>query len=280
MASHVQTHRRQPERAPGVLHRAVPGTIPKRSVAARGKLRQPFSRWRLVSGLMFVLFSIVLALFFTSDVFYVRSIQVRDNNFITREEVFTLSDTANYHMFWLDPNQIRERVMRSPSIADLSVELGWPPHLITILLQERQPAVIWSEAGAETWIDIQGRELPALAEMPNLLHINLVMEEVDARKPEPADFSKDMVLGALRLGEILPAGEQLDFHPVHGLGWTNDQGWQIWMGTDSATVMNEKIKMYGVLVENLNSRAIDIAELNIANPDAPFYRVLWGTIDS
>ena len=44
----------------------------------------------------------------------------------------------------------------------------------------------------------------------------------------------------------------------------------------SATVMNEKIKIYEVLMENLNSRAIDVAELNIANPDAPFYRLLWG----
>jgi len=29
-------------------------------------------------------------------------------------------------------------------------------------------------------------------------------------------------------------------------------------------------------VNNLNSRGIEITELNIANPDAPFYKILWG----
>ena len=276
MASHVQTHRHQSDRPPGVLHRVAPGALPKRATPARSRRRASVSRWSLISAVLFVFFAIILLLFFTSDVFYVKAIQVRGNNFMSREEVFAFSDIANFHMFWLDPEQIRHSVMRSSSVADVSVEIGWPPNLITILVQERQPALVWSDAGAETWIDIQGRVMRARAEMPNLLHINLIREELSGPKPRAEDFTGAMVLGALRLKEIVPEGENLDFHPVHGLGWTNDKGWQIWMGSDSAAVMSEKILMYEALVANLNSRAIDIAELNIANPDAPFYRVLWG----
>ena len=76
---------------------------------------------------MFVLFGLILLLFFSSEVFYVRSIQVRGNNHISSEEVFAFSDIADYHMFWLDPERIRRSVLRSSSIADISVELGWPP---------------------------------------------------------------------------------------------------------------------------------------------------------
>ncbi len=275
MASHVQAHRRQPDRAPGVLHRAAPGTVPKLP-AARRERRQVFSRWRIISAVVFVLFGLTLLVFFTSDVFYVKAIQVRGNNFITREEVFTYSELANYHMFWLDPAEIRRNLLRSPSVADVTVEVGWPPNLVTMLVQERQPAVVWSNAGEETWIDIQGRVMRARAEMPNLLHVNLVNDGTVRPLPDADDFDKDMVLGALRLKEIIPEGDHLDFHPIHGLGWTNELGWQVWMGTDSASVMNEKIKIYDVLVEDLSSRAIDVAELNIANPDAPFYRLLWG----
>ena len=244
---------------------------------ARNKRSREFSRWRVSSALIFILFSAVLVLFFTSDVFYVRSIQVRGNNHITREEVFAFADIADYHMFWLDPEQIRQSALRSSSIADISVELGWPPNLVTIIVQERQPAIVWSDAGAETWIDIQGRVIRARAEMPNLLHVNLLSDAYEGPKPRPEDLTGDLVLGALRLQEILPDGEQLSFHPVHGLGWTNEMGWQVWMGSDSAAVMGEKVKIYNVLVDNINSRAIPIAELNIANPDAPFYRVLWGS---
>ena len=118
--------------------------------------------------------------------------------------------------------------------------------------------------------------MQARVEMPNLLHVNLISDDYDGPKPSAEDFTGDMVLGALRLKEILPAGEHLSFHPIHGLGWTNEMGWQVWMGSDSAAVMSEKVKMYNVLVENILSRAIPIAELNIANPDAPFYSVIWG----
>ena len=276
MASHVQAHRRQPDRAPGVLHRTAPGTVPKQSTAARRERRRNFSRWRVISVVLFLLFGLTLAAFFTSDVFYVRAIQVRGNTFISREEVFAYSELADYHMFWLDPEEIRENVMRSSSVADISVEAGWPPNLVTLVVEERQPALVWSDAGDETWIDIQGRVMPARAEMPGLLHVNLIDDSAYGQESSADDLSKDAVLGALRLREILPEGDHLDYHPIHGLGWTNEQGWQIWMGADSAAVMDEKIKIYDVLVENLNSRAIDVAELNIANPDAPFYRLLWG----
>ncbi len=276
MARHVQAQTRQPDRAPGVLHRATPGTVPKLSRPARRERRLAFSRWRIVSAALFSLFGLTLLAFFTSDVFFVRAIQTRGNSFISGEEVFTYSELADYHMFWLDPQDIREKVLRSPSVADISVELGWPPNLVTLHVQERQPALVWSDAGDETWIDIQGRVMPARAEAPGLLHINLVDDGSDMPLPAADDFTKDMVLGAMRLRAVLPEGDQLDFHPIHGLGWTNEAGWQVWMGADSAAVMDEKIKIYDVLVENLDSRAIDVAELNIANPDAPFYRLLWG----
>ncbi len=274
MASHVQAHRRQPERAPGVLHRSAPGTAPKRSAPVRRERSRVVSRWRVSSAVIFVLFSAILLLIFTSDVFYVRSIQVRGNTHISREEVFAFSDIADYHMFWLDPEQIRQRVSRSSSIADIAIELGWPPNLVTIIVQERQPAIVWSDGGKETWIDLQGRVMRARAEMPNLLHVNLISDRYDGPKPSAEEFSGDMVLGALRLREILPEGEHLSFHPAHGLGWTNELGWQVWMGSDSASVMGEKVNLYNLLVENITGRAIPIAELNIANPEAPFYRVL------
>ena len=259
-----------------MLHRAPPGTVPKLSTAVRRERRPAESRWRIISGVLLALFGLTLLIFFTSDVFYVRAIQVRGNDFITREEVFAYSELADYHLFWLDPAEIRRNLLRAAAVADVSVEVGWPPNLVTLLIQERQPVAVWSDGGQETWIDIQGRAMPASAEMPGLLHVNLVRDGAGRALPTANDFDKDMILGALRLREILPEGGHLDFHPVHGLGWTNDLGWQVWMGADSAAVMNEKIKIYKVLVENLSSRAIDVAELNIANPDAPFYRLLWG----
>ena len=228
---------------------------------------------------MFLMFVLILVIFFTSDLFYVRSIQVRGNDFVAREEVFAFANIADFHMFWLDPDEARDNILRSSSIADVTVELGWPPNLVSIHVQERQPAVIWSEAGNETWIDIQGRVMPARAAMPDVLRINVVVDAFGGAAATLADLSnldKDFVLGALRLREFLPAGANLDYDAINGLGWTNERGWQIWMGIDAAAGMSEKIKAYQAYIDNLESRGIEVSELNIANPDAPFYRLLWG----
>ena len=266
---------RQPERAPGVLHRARPGNVPSRRSSAAGAVGKGYRQWRAASAVIFLLLGALLVMFFVSDVFFVRSIVVRGNDLMPREEIFAYADIANFHMFWLDPAQIRNNILRSPSVADVVVQLGWPPDLITLLVEERQPALIWSDAGSESWVDLQGRAMPARAEMPHVPLVNLVKDGYAGPMPSAEDFNGEMVLGALLLMERLPDGTSLDFHPVHGLGWTNEQGWQVWMGRGSAAETSEKLAMYDVLVADLNNRAIDIAELNIANPDAPFYRVLW-----
>ena len=276
VASHVQTQQRQPDRAPGVLHRVAPGSLPSRPVVVRSDAGERHLPWRAASAGLFLALGGLLAMFFASDVFFVRSIVVRGNDFVPREEIFAYTDTADFHMFWLDPAEIRANILRSPSVADASVSLGWPPDLVTILVEERQPAIVWSDAGDETWIDLQGRAMPSRAEMPKAPRVNLVKNDYAGPMPSAQDFTAETALGALRLIERLPEGATLDYHPVHGLGWTNEQGWQVWMGRASAAGMNEKLIMYEALVANLNSRAIDVAELNIANSDAPFYRVLWG----
>lgn len=279
MSSHVQIHKRQPERAPGILHRSSSAIHPDQQIGVRIERPLEFTRWRLISAFMFVMFVLILVLFFTSDLFYVRSIQARGNDFVAREEVFAFANIADYHMFWLDPDEVRDNVLRSSSIADVAVELGWPPNLVSIHVQERQPAIIWSEAGNETWIDIQGRVMPARAAMPEVLRINAVVDASggpSATLTDLRNLDKDLVLGALRLQEFLPAGANLDYDPINGLGWTNERGWQIWMGIDAAAGMSEKIKAYQAYIDNLDSRGIEVSELNIANPDAPFYRLLWG----
>ena len=280
MASHIQMRGRKPSRLPNMPYRMSRGVKQERRTAKQSEIARKNLRWRVLSAIFFALFGIVLALLFTSDLFYVRSIQVRGNAFLTPEEIFAFSNSVDYHMLQLDPEDIRRNILRSSSIADVTVELGWPPNLLMIYVQERQPAMIWSEAGSRTWIDIQGRAMPAReAALPDVLRVNVAVDAFRGPSDSLTDLNRldsQVVLGALRLQEFLPPGTDLDYDPIKGLGWTNDQGWQIWMGKDSSAGMSRKIKEYQAYVNNLNRRGIEITELNIANPDAPYYKLLWG----
>ena len=59
--------------------------------------------WRIVSGLIVVLLSGLLFLFFYDDAFYVTSIRVGGVDTMTIEEIFAYANIANWHIFWVKP---------------------------------------------------------------------------------------------------------------------------------------------------------------------------------
>jgi len=227
---------------------------------------------RLVSGLIIVCLLAVLAMFIGSDAFYVHSIAVSGLQYLTKEEVFALTDIANMHIFWVDAAQVRAGILRSPTVADAEVQLGWPPLMVRIAIQERQPALVWEQAGVATWVDVQGRVMLMREDRPDLMRI----VDIAAEGPLGPDVRVDVaaVVGALQLKSMYPNIERMLYHPDRGLGYQDGRGWEVWFGT--GTDMPEKILVYNAIVGNLLARGKQPALLNVANPDAPYYSEVRG----
>ena len=114
----------------------------------------------------------------------------------------------------------------------------------------------------------------ARRELPDLIRIDASIGAFDEPLTDGTQLDENIVYGALQIQELLPEATSLNYDPIKGLGWTNPNGWQIWLGEGIG--MDEKIKIYQELVQNLVSRGIQPGEINVANPYAPFYTVLWG----
>jgi hypothetical protein len=84
----------------------------------------------------------------------------------------------------------------------------------------------------------------------------------------------DVVNGALQLRTLFPNLQVLRYHPEKGLGYQDEHGWEAWFGT--GTDMPEKMQIYQAIVANLQSRGIQPESVDVSNPDAPHYSVLWG----
>jgi len=78
----------------------------------------------------------------------------------------------------------------------------------------------------------------------------------------------------LQLRSLFPNIEVLRYHPHKGLGYQDGRGWEVWFGI--GTDMPEKILIYEAIVANLQARGIQPGEVDVSNPDAPYYSVLWG----
>lgn len=270
-----RTARATPRRAAAIWSgaTALPRTRPAK--AARPALPQAARTgiglsWRAASGVIVLALALVLALMFTSDAFYVHAIAVDGLDYMTPNEVFAISGIANLHIFWVDPAAVRRSLLESPTIADARVEVGFGSPPVTITVQERQPALMWEQAGVAVWVDVQGRIMRQRETRENLLRVQ-VETLVDGVPTGTID--REIVAGALQLQQLIPGLTSLRYHPDYGLGYTDPVGLNVWFGV--GTDMPEKLLIYTAIAAQLPTAAAlgrcqPPAALRLMNPDAPY----------
>lgn len=266
--------RRKTGRAPGVWRGAAqPPTAVERSPVQHGVRTGIGLSWRAFSGLIVISLMFVLSLFFATDFFYVRSVDVAGVRYLSKAEVFRYADIAEMHIFWVDPERVRENILAaSPVIADARVTVSWPPNMVRIVVVEREPAVIWVQAGVVAWVDLQGRVLRFPPQddnsRPDLIRV-IADNSIEGPPGGNVLVDEAAVNGALQLQSLLPGLAVLRYNPTKGLGFREPGGWDVWMGT--GTNMRDKLLVYVTISANLQARGIIPIEINVANPDAPYY---------
>lgn len=229
---------------------------------------QVFS-WRAVSGMLVVGLGVVLYLFLTMNAFYVSSVAIGGEKYLSREEIFRYSDIAQRHIFWIDPDEVEKRLESVPNIADASVLVGWPPDMVQILVTEREPALTWEE-GVRVWVDVNGIVMKQREDRPDLLRVVVPNAQdpigVGQRIPQTT------VDGALFLKKRYPNIDVLLYDSVKGLGYHDGRGWTVWFG--SGGDMETKLLVYNYLVAEIYP-AVQPGEIIMTDPDRPYYTVLW-----
>lgn len=230
--------------------------------------------WRIFSGLICAALLVVIVLFFATDTFYVRNISVAGLRYLQQEEIYRWADIANTHLFWVNEADVRAAVLQSPAIADAQVTVNWPPNMVRIVVTEREPALIWEQAGLPVWVDLSGRVLMTPPEeRPDLLRI--FVEGVDEIVTPSTQISPEIVNGALLLRELMPEVTTLRYHPFEGLGFREEvRGWDAWFG--SGLDMQTKIAVYKALLEHIQERGYSPREINVTNPASPYYCCVSG----
>lgn len=269
MTSRLRERRRTSTREPGILR--GPGTPPTGTggftPVEHGARRRGGVGWRVISAMIALALAAVLFMFFAVPIFYIHSIAVGGLRYLTKEEIFALTDVANIHVFWVDPEAVRQNILRSQTIADARVTIGWPPNMVQIVVQEREPALVWEQSGVAMWVDVQGRVMTQREDRPNLVRITSLVS--DGPMSPNVQLSLDIVTGALQLKQLRPNIEGLRYDPVKGLGYPDGRGWMVWFGI--GTDMPEKLLIYETIVGDLQARGIIPATVDVGNPDAPVY---------
>lgn len=264
----VRTPRRSHARKPTVRRRTRTG------------LRLPTAaglKWRWVSLALALVAAGGLIFLFTSEMFVVSRVEVGGTTYVPAEEIYTLSAIADKHILQVNPEEVAQRVASSPSLEAAEVIVEWPARVI-ILVQEREPAIVWEQGEWRYWVDSQGRLMPERVEIPSLVRVVNEGEEIPFQCPGPAcseageiTIDPAVVAGTQHLKTLRSNIEMLYYDPVHGLSYQDGRGWRGYFGVGAD--MDIKLAVYETLIEDLEARGLVPVYIDVSNPDAPFYRI-------
>ena len=225
--------------------------------------------WRAVSAMLVIGLAVLLYLFLTMEAFFVNSVAIGGEKYLSREEIFRFSDIARRHIFWIDADDVEAQLERVPNIADATVLVGWPPDMVQIIVIEREPALIW-EQGVRVWVDVNGIVMAQREDRPDLLRVVVPDSEdpisVGQRIPQT------IVDGALQLRKRHSNIDVLLYDSLKGLGYHDGNGWTVWFGTGED--METKLLVYYKLVSEIQGQ-VQPGEIVVSDPDRPYYTILW-----
>ncbi|HLY28144.1 MAG TPA: FtsQ-type POTRA domain-containing protein [Aggregatilineales bacterium] len=264
------------------LQRAVSENEQIPATQPRGVPRRVYVSMRWFSALIVLALLVVLGVLFTQNAFFIHEISVGGTKYLTPPEIFERSGLASVHLFWVDPAQVSATLEQDPSIANASVEVGWPPNLVQIIVTEREPALIWEQAGVRVWVDVRGKVMALRQDLNSLVRVVVEHPSKTVHAgPCPLQgmgevlgpgscIDPDIVAGAIQFKQLYPNVTEMVYDPARGLGFHDGRGWVLWFG-DGVDIVT-KMTVYNTIVANALAAGKQLIEVDVANPDSPYYR--------
>lgn len=227
--------------------------------------------WRLMSIALIVLLGGMLARLLLDPAMYISTINLGGAAFVPGQEIYARSGIAGQHIFWVDPVEVERNIAAVPGIAAVSVTVEWPS-TVTIAVVERIPVVLWIENDDRWWVDADGAQFKARAELAGLLPITVddPANRAGIKGGDAGYVPVEAVAGALQLRQLRPNIELLHYDALRGLSYQDGRGWRGYFGV--GTDMPQKLAVYEGLVADLLARGIQPKLISVESAQAPYYQ--------
>ena len=260
--------------------------------------------WRVISAALVALLSFLLYQLWNSPTYRVQAVEVSGLQRLTDRDVDAVLDVHGEPIFSINPGKVKQEIQSAfPEFTAVSVQVGLP-NTVAITVTERVPVLTWYQDGRTELVDAEGMAFPlreggqagpsplvealspppvldpALLE-PQALDLEATQAETQgAAQPSPIKpvtagprqlLTPEMVAGILAMAEKAPEGIPLVYDSMHGLGWRDAGGWEIYLGDVQDIQM--KLSVYQAIAGRLQAEGIQPALISVEYVHAPYYRL-------
>ncbi len=265
--------------------------------------------WRMLSALIAILAAVGIFSFWNSPYLRIEAVEVSGLQRLSAAELTRALNLENLSIVEVDRQAALDTLKQAfPELVDVQVGV-FMPNVVTITATERQPVMAWQKGDEIRWVDAEGVIFPARGEAEVMLTVYSESdlpqqappvdalpagEESDAAaaegetrpglfgplgaagkgQPAPVLAKADPVLiaAAQGLSQLLPPETRIVYHPVNGLGWTDPQGWQVYIGKDLLD-FEAKYAVYQNIASYLAEQGLWPSLVSVEHLNAPFYRL-------
>jgi cell division protein FtsQ len=234
--------------------------------------------WRWLSFLLIAVLAGAIYAVWTAPEFQVQAVEVKGLVRLTSADVNMVVGIEDQPIFAINPSEIKQDLQEAfPELAAVSVDIHLPASVV-VTLEERQPVLAVRADGEEIWIDGDGVGFPVRGDTGPLPTIEVSDLAVLSGGIEIAGqnvFDAKMIQAILLVTSYAPAGQTLILDEEHGLGWTDERGWQAYFGLnlEDSAEMEMKLKIYDALVQRLENNGVWPRLISVEFLHAPYYRL-------
>jgi hypothetical protein len=254
--------------------------------------------WRLLSFFLVCVLSFAIYTAVTAPALIVNEPEVFGIQRLTVNDIDVIAEIAGLPVFMVDPVESTTNLKAAfPELSEVNIKIVLPAAVV-IDVVERQPVVAWHFDQQTLWIDAEGAIFPARGEpLEPLISISAdvpppllpasqpvksdddkVTENTEEKLPDDSKGSMvdrrvdmSMLEGIVSLTEILPPDTTLAYDQQHGMGWSDPQGWNVFIGR-RLDDLHIKMAVYERLVEKINQEDALPSIVSVAQVHAPYYR--------
>jgi cell division septal protein FtsQ len=161
-----------------------------------------------------------------------------------------------YHLFFIDPAQIAERVQALPEIRSAEVRCALPGEL-TIRVWEREPVFGWRTSSETFWIDAEGVLMEANGDYGE----TLVVEEQTSDERQAGQVVGGEIVRALQqMAVLLPEVKRYDYGPGTGLSFQTEEGAIVFLGTQD---LEHRVRLLEALLREASAQGRRLREVHV-----------------
>jgi cell division septal protein FtsQ len=121
-------------------------------------------------------------------------------------QLYAISGVEGWNIFWLQPDEVRERLVEHPFIADAEVQLSLPGR-VSIDVTEEEPVALWVTNNGTYWLAQNGAALPVETELTEAgLKLPRIVDSLQDARALGGGLAVDpqVLESAVALAEALP----------------------------------------------------------------------------